>query len=89
MSVTEFLAMVVRDYNKAQNKNYAEPVLWEDLDDEDKWDRIKMWLILESNHADSKVGSEKDCAGLHYRYTWFQQPEGSVMVPGSEREAGE
>lgn len=56
MSVTEFLAMVVRDYNKAQHKNYAEPVLWEELDDEDKWDRIKMWLILESNHADSEVG---------------------------------
>jgi len=26
---------------------------------------------------------------LHYRYTWFQQSEGSVMVPGSERENSE
>lgn len=51
MSVKEFLAMVVRDYNKYQGK-CEEPVWWRDLDDEDKWDRIKMWLILESDHAD-------------------------------------
>jgi hypothetical protein len=50
MNVTEFLTMVVRDYNKYQGK-CENPVWWNDLNDEDKWERIKDWLILESYHV--------------------------------------